>query len=207
MQPWRRVGEPAQATTGGAGWRGVGGEGLMGNWKRVEIGQTADLLVLGWEAIAIWPWLLYIADDAGNIEPCRSVAGLAAAIHLPLDVVERGLAALLADGMARRTDRGYWVPVAESPTARRGGPLPMRTYVIQRGDVGPVKIGRSRDVLSRVAALQTACAERLRVLHVIDDDHEDELHVACAAHRTSGEWFDGSPEFFAVLAVAIKGLR
>lgn len=175
----------------------------MSHWKRVEIGHSADLLVCGWEALAVWPWLLYIADKDGTIETERGAPSIAAAIRFPVDVVERGLAVLLDGDMARKTERGYWVPIAEDPFARRTGPAPMRTYVIQRGDGGPVKIGRSRDVPNRIASLQTACAERLRVLHILDTDREAELHGACAAYRTNGEWFDGSPAFFAALRAAL----
>lgn len=80
------------------------------------------------------------------------------------------------------------------------------TYVVQRGDDGPVKIGRARDLTKRMESLQTGCAESLSVLRTIRGDHEKVLHAACAPFRLRGEWFAPSPEFFAALGRAVESL-
>lgn len=78
---------------------------------------------------------------------------------------------------------------------------PKDLYFIQAGTDGPVKIGVATDVHSRLAALQTANADRLRLI-----GHqpgvglvERTLHAALAGDRMAGEWFRPSP---AVLAAA-----
>jgi hypothetical protein len=83
----------------------------------------------------------------------------------------------------------------------------VKTYVIRRGDDGPVKIGRSRNVGSRISELQGGCAERLRLLHTIDGDVEKRLHGELAAFRVGGEWFTGSAEFFAALGESLEKVK
>lgn len=63
------------------------------------------------------------------------------------------------------------------------------TYFVQRGEGGPVKIGRTTNISKRMAALATACAEQLTVLGVLVGNHERRLHLALADHRLRGEWF------------------
>lgn len=63
------------------------------------------------------------------------------------------------------------------------------TYFIQRGDSGPIKIGKSSCPRQRIRDLATASAEPLRLLAVIDGDHEAELHAKHGEHRMCGEWF------------------
>lgn len=78
------------------------------------------------------------------------------------------------------------------------------TYVVQRGDAGPVKIGRATNVASRLATLQTACAEKLAILHLVPFDIEAELHRRLGRWRMRGEWF--SAECMAELAAALRDL-
>ena len=79
----------------------------------------------------------------------------------------------------------------------------MKTYLIRRGHAGPVKIGRSKNPSRRLADLQTAAAEPLVLVCVIDADVERLLHVACAKHQMQGEWFSGSAAFVADAATAL----
>lgn len=82
-----------------------------------------------------------------------------------------------------------------------GQPLPKpQLYVIRRGGDGPLKIGVTRDIGQRVAALQSGCAEPIRVLAVVEqvgDLTERALHKRFAEHRQSGEWFAAAPELLA----------
>lgn len=65
------------------------------------------------------------------------------------------------------------------------------TYFIQRQD-GPVKIGAAVDVFQRMAALQTASPEPLRLIGVIilgGYRMERYLHGLLADDRIGGEWY------------------
>lgn len=64
-------------------------------------------------------------------------------------------------------------------------------YFIQRAD-GPIKIGCAVDVFQRMASLQTASPEPLRLIGVMilgGYSMERRLHQALAADRIHGEWF------------------
>lgn len=78
--------------------------------------------------------------------------------------------------------------------AREGQRAPMPpwfVYFIQQGDAGPIKIGFSRDVDSRLIHLQTASPDPLRLLAKLrgGKKHERKLHATFAAHHQRGEWF------------------
>ena len=64
-------------------------------------------------------------------------------------------------------------------------------YFIQCGKAGPIKIGHSRYPQRRLAQLQTAHSEPLRLLHVEPGDRVDEegIHAWFAHARVRGEWF------------------
>ncbi len=72
-------------------------------------------------------------------------------------------------------------------------------YFLQVGpDTGPVKIGRTRDVRARIAAMQTGCPDELRLLvemPCVDMEaasrSEKAFHSMLAEERIrpSGEWF------------------
>jgi Meiotically Up-regulated Gene 113 (MUG113) protein len=116
-------------------------------------------------------------------------------------MVEKGTV-FVEEGVAR------WTGPDEDPSWLRPKPAKVITYVVRRGaEGGPVKIGRTRDFGGRISSLQTGSAEPLHVLATIPRDIEKDLHAACAAHRTQGEWFDGSPTFLGALASAMEALR
>jgi hypothetical protein len=81
--------------------------------------ETPDQAAWCWQAIALWPWLLNKADDAGVIETTKGARGIAGLTRLPLDVVEPALAELVEDGCIVRTDTGYLIPnYIEAQTAK-----------------------------------------------------------------------------------------
>ena len=96
-------------------------------------------------------------------------------------------------------------------------PLPVDTsgktlagvYFIQRGESGPFKIGWSKSVRSRLAALQTATPERLYLRLVLAAQPVDErrLHAWFAGERLVGEWFRPDGEVGAFVANATKNDR
>lgn len=65
-----------------------------------------------------------------------------------------------------------------------------------------IKIGYSRDVDGRIAALQTSAPDKLEVLAIIPGSMKDErgLHTLFAAQRLSGEWFEDRPNLRAHIA-------
>ena len=83
-------------------------------YVRLYTRETTDQAAWCWQARALWPWLLTRVDGAGVIET-RGVRGLAAAVRLPVEVVEAGLSGsdegpgLLEDGCVVTTPRGYAV--------------------------------------------------------------------------------------------------
>lgn len=79
-------------------------------------------------------------------------------------------------------------------------------YFAQAGDVGPVKIGRSRQVDQRIIALGTASPVPVRLLGTIPETwlSEQDAHAALHRLRLHGEWFKPEP---IVLALADAGRR
>src|SRR5436853_7688747 len=65
----------------------------------------------------------------------------------------------------------------------------LKTYFIQKGEYGPVKIGRAAYPSKRLRELQVANPEKLQLLCTIDGDHEAELHCLFDSYRLEGEWF------------------
>lgn len=65
----------------------------------------------------------------------------------------------------------------------------MNTYIVQGFPLTPVKIGKAEDVERRITQIQTGHYTRLRVLLVLDGDHERELHERFSEYRLVGEWF------------------
>lgn len=76
--------------------------------------------------------------------------------------------------------------------SRRKSKNEHQIYFVQRVDGGPIKIGFSRDVAGRVAALQTSVARELHVLATVPGDRalELEVHRRLSACRVRGEWFE-----------------
>ena len=80
----------------------------------------------------------------------------------------------------------------------------MKTYFIQRGKNGPIKIGKSKDPEARLKELQTASDEELHLLAVVSGDIEKQLHEHFKNFRIRGEWFEAEP---ALISLAIRYSR
>lgn len=80
-------------------------------------------------------------------------------------------------------------------------------YFVRAGAHGPVKIGKTNDVATRVAELATAHYETLSVLATLDVANRVEtlLHRLLKEHRLKGEWFAWCPEVAAVVELAKAG--
>lgn len=75
-------------------------------------------------------------------------------------------------------------------------------YFCQRGEGGPIKIGRTRQLSSRVTALQSVCPEDVILLGQLPetDITERRVHIVFNRHRIRGEWFRPAPEILELAA-------
>ena len=78
-------------------------------------------------------------------------------------------------------------------------------YFIQMGESGPIKIGATTSIESRLSGLQTGNPEKLRVLLTMDTvkmkESEANLHSRFRYQRLEGEWF--KPDDFLLESIKI----
>lgn len=79
-------------------------------YVRVFTRDTPEWLCMDWQGRALWPLLLRKADRSGVIANKLGARGVAVLVALPLEVVEPGIAALLADGCLREHHLGLVIP-------------------------------------------------------------------------------------------------
>lgn len=79
-------------------------------YVRLYTRDTDSWLVLSWQARALLTFLLRKVDRAGVLETKRGALGVAAAVGMPLDEVQRALPELLTDGCVTEHGRGYVIP-------------------------------------------------------------------------------------------------
>lgn len=79
-------------------------------YVRLYVRETPDQALWCWQALAVWPWLVMRAERSGELRTRKGAAGIAALIRMPIEVVEPGIADLLADGCLVETHRGYALP-------------------------------------------------------------------------------------------------
>lgn len=74
-------------------------------------------------------------------------------------------------------------------------------YFAQEGQSGPVKIGWTADVVTRLTNLQVGNSVALRILHTVPGGAtlEAHIHEALSAFRLSGEWFRPAAPVFDLL--------
>lgn len=83
----------------------------------------------------------------------------------------------------------------------------MWTYIIRAGEDGPVKIGKTGDVMGRLASLQTAQPDRLKIIRLIRGDGESALHHHFAKNRIRGEWFRFDPTMLTIRVTGCINFR
>lgn len=103
-----------------------------------------------------------------------------------------GLAGRFVQGWLERHDAlgMEWTTMPDTPRASTRGFV----YFLQDED-GFVKIGHAQDVKARVAVLQTASRQTLRLLGAMPGGRREEaaLHRRFAPTRARGEWFAPTP--------------
>lgn len=75
-------------------------------------------------------------------------------------------------------------------------------YFARAGDDGPIKIGKSKNPIGRLAGLRTASAASVQLMAVMagDEDEEEHIHKRFAADRLRGEWFRPSVELLSFIS-------
>jgi hypothetical protein len=73
----------------------------------------------------------------------------------------------------------------------------LKTYFVQGETTRLIKIGRSVDPYARMKDLQKGSPDTLRMLAILDQDYEGELHLKFSQHRVRDEWFRPAPELLA----------
>ena len=92
------------------------------------------------------------------------------------------------------------LPPAAAPSPKRGSRGFQSVYFIQAGGKGgPIKIGIAVDCTQRLASLQTANAEELRLLCITTGGRriEEAYHARFKKHLVRGEWFKPHPDILA----------
>lgn len=80
-----------------------------------------------------------------------------------------------------------------------------RTYLIQGETTRLIKIGKTLgNVSERLAQLQAASPDVLRIIGIIHGDMERRLHATFAVHRAHGEWFHPHPDVLKFLESATR---
>lgn len=81
-------------------------------------------------------------------------------------------------------------------------------YMVQMGDAGPIKIGKTNDLRSRVEALQTGNPCKLKVIATLHAPAvlEMQLHAYLDEFRLEGEWFSPSKEVIEIAALMNESL-
>ena len=75
-----------------------------------------------------------------------------------------------------------------------------RIYFLQTVHGGPIKIGKTSDLMKRLSAIQNACPYELQLLGLLDEGTrlygvtERQLHDRFVLSRLHGEWFAPDPE-------------
>lgn len=79
---------------------------------------------------------------------------------------------------------------------------PMHIYFLQKGEDGPIKIGRSRNPERRCTNLQVYNPDPLHLIKAAPAtaELEQELHKKFCANHVRGEWFTPTPELLSYIA-------
>ncbi len=79
-------------------------------------------------------------------------------------------------------------------------------YFAQRGDDGPIKIGRTRQLADRMAALRSTQPEEMNLIGKLPEVviSEARSHILFRHLRMRGEWFQPAPEILELAAASLS---
>jgi hypothetical protein len=174
-------------------------------WRTIERTFHRDL---GWSIEAPPPFALFSGDGvmlarrmAHGCKP-EGVAGISVKVQ-PVQWIDA----------CDHPDRAYWCMSCQSQhealrTQSTATEAKSYVYAIRRGTDGPIKIGVTTNLASRLATLQTATPEPLNVVALIPGGTEVErmIHLYLREHRIRGEWFAPSEHVLRVVR-ELRGAR
>lgn len=67
-------------------------------------------------------------------------------------------------------------------------------YFVQHGCCGPIKIGKTRDIEKRMSTMEADAPEPLKLVLMLSDATEAQMHKRFAGLRGRGEWFKPAPQ-------------
>lgn len=87
------------------------------------------------------------------------------------------------------------LPIIKDNIINKEKKLP-KIYFIQSIHGGPIKIGLTNEIKTRLHSIQTMSPVKLKVIATIEGDYltEKALHQIFSKYRLYGEWFDPCPE-------------
>jgi hypothetical protein len=160
--------------------------------------------------------LLRVIVDAGKFEDYGDQILSQLGLMSPVDYMIKETNLLIDEGMiteiqakeflTKWADERFFEHFPEKPTVSDFAPFDPEAiaviYFIQKDVNGPIKIGISTDLKSRLATLQTACHEPLSVLGTMKGSYRFEamLHQKFLKYRIRGEWFQPSEEITTYIA-------
>jgi hypothetical protein len=124
-------------------------------YVRVYTRDTPDWLALGWEAQALFVLALRKVDRAGMLDLGKvGVRGLAALLGMPVEVVERALPILLADGCAAISGSIVMIPnfieAQETPQSDRQRKAESRAKARDRARLKSQNVTETKDASQNV---------------------------------------------------------
>jgi hypothetical protein len=79
-------------------------------YVRAYVRDTADYLVLSWQARGLWWEVIRKADRSGVVATNHGARGVAALVRWPIEVVQDALSELVADGCIQECAGGFVLP-------------------------------------------------------------------------------------------------
>jgi hypothetical protein len=79
-------------------------------YVRAYVRDTADYLVLSWQARGLWWEIIRKADRSGVVATNHGARGVAALVRWPIEVVQDALAELVEDGCIQECPGGFVLP-------------------------------------------------------------------------------------------------
>lgn len=168
---------------------------------KVYTRDSTDWLQLTWQAQGLFMLLLRKVDRAGVLELGKQgLKGVSSHIGGPAAwrELERPMDELISDGCVVVRNGLLAIPnfvVAQDAKNTCRQPRPPSSssvvYAVRRGD-GPVKIGWTKNLDTRLSTLQTASAELLDLIWSSPGGRDDEaaLHSFFSPFRIRSEWFE-----------------
>lgn len=154
-------------------------------YVRLYTRDTDDWDCLSWEAQSLWCLLLRKLDRAGVFETRRGARGVAGKVRMPVEVVERALAELLADGCLVEYPGGYVAPnFIEAQEASQSEKQRTRESRARRADLAK----REAEGLSRLVTPPPGMSVTNRDEHADDPDTDRDEHPGSAPESVTPDY-------------------